>query len=240
MFDKLLAREGESLEEYQARFEKRENLPYQKLSTIVEKGVVEKLYGFSPDLIAVFFSKKGLPFWHGGVTWVREDGTPIVQLQKKFATEKAFFGYPLEEVAVHEALHAFRADFSGDRFEEILAYQSSKSLLRRRLGPLFRFSWEPWVFLCTLIPPWFTLFGYFFPFGFLAWRWIRLKRDDRLFKAALASLQEIFLTENPLHILVRMSEEEILLFAKGEKEDLRSYIEKQTSLRWQQIISSCY
>lgn len=247
MFDRLgfLPRDGETKEEYQNRFTSRELLfskeNYHRLAVLLKEKRTEELYGFSPEAIWGFFSKKKLPIWYGAMTWVMEDDTPIIQFRKK-----KLFGYSLEEVASHEAVHAFRSDFSGDRFEEIFAYQTSKNKLRRKIGPLFRSPWQIRGFFLTLFVPWlsppsYLFMSYVIPFGYLVIQWFRLQFDYKLFEKAFVSVKAHFpKSPNPLAILVRMSEEEILLFAKGL--GIKEYIEKmeKNSLRWQQIIASCY
>jgi hypothetical protein len=254
MLDRLgfLARDNESLEEYQDRFKARESFfskeNYHRLGDLLKEKRAEELYAFSPQTIWGFFSKKNLSSWYGAMTWVMEDGTPLIQFQKKLGKKNSFLGYSLEEVGAHEAVHAFRSDFSGNRFEEILAYQTSKNKVRRIAGPLFRSPWQIRGFLLTFICPWFSppswiLISYLIPFGYLIIQSFRLCYDYRLFKKALASLGKVFPKEKkPLTLLVRMNQEEILLFAKEKEDKIKKYIEKmgKTSLRWQQILSSCY
>lgn len=45
--------------------------------------------------------------------------------------------YPLEEILTHEWVHSARSHFNCPQFEEILAYQTSKSFFRRSIGPFF-------------------------------------------------------------------------------------------------------
>ncbi|MBM3200856.1 MAG: hypothetical protein FJZ56_00425 [Chlamydiae bacterium] len=228
----LLARDDEDLETYKKRLESRVRVfndpNYKKITDIVDRECIEKLYQFSPDLIAVTFAKEHLPFWHPAVTVIDESGFAFIEMQKSFESTRVFLGYGIEEVLAHEALHVFRADLSGDRFEEILAYQSSNSSFRRRLGPIFRFMWEPWLFFLTLIPPFLSLWGMLFPVLFFLWRGVILQRDMKIFQRALKQTRS-------LGALVRMTEEEIILFGTKENKVLKQFIQKQNSLRWQQI-----
>ncbi len=241
----LLPRDRESEEEYLQRLLSREKRSrengYTPLSELLKEKRVETLFGFSPRLAPTFFSKGKLSRWIGGLTWILEDGTPVVELQDAFQKKKSFFGYSLEEIGAHEAVHVFRADFEGNRFEEIFAYQTSHSPLRRFLGPLFRSTWEPWIFMVTLIPPWFSLYGYFAPLLFLMFQLGRLLIDRYRLKKAEKSVHSLFpRMKSALPILVRMSEKEILFFSKASFEEIKEYSNGE-SLRWRQIkeISIC-
>lgn len=78
-------------------------------------------------------SNKGLPPWEGAAIWIIDyQGVkiPFLHLRKRFAQN--------EEVLKHELVHILRIAFDDPRFEEIIAFSTSKSRLRRWLGPLFR------------------------------------------------------------------------------------------------------
>jgi hypothetical protein len=88
-----------------------------------------------PYFIAIT-PKKKLPFWFGAMTLICEyDGIkiPILELPKK----SSFF-VSREEVIGHEKIHFLRSSFSEKKFEEIIAYQTSSSFLRKILSPIFQ------------------------------------------------------------------------------------------------------
>ena len=101
--------------------------------------ILQRLYQVKPDWIPLHFSNRDLPFWQGAATWIGEAST--VQLRERFRVNKGGL-YTQKEVLAHEAVHAMRCAFEEPRFEEMLAYQTSASRLRRWFGPLFRVSWE--------------------------------------------------------------------------------------------------
>ena len=85
---------------------------------------------------------KRLPFWIGGMTYLDRE-VPVIRLK-----------HPSAEILAHEEVHILRAAFTEPQFEELLAYQTSSSPLRRFLGPLFQAPWESYAFLllCALLP----------------------------------------------------------------------------------------
>jgi len=71
---------------------------------------------------------------------------PWVQL-KKSLKKGSLLNYHRVDLLSHEAIHVARMGFQEPFFEECLAYRTSSRRWRRFLGPLFTFSWEPFLFL---------------------------------------------------------------------------------------------
>lgn len=104
-------------------FLKKLKIPYETITFI------------TPYYLAITRKKK-LPFWFGAMTLICEyEGIkiPILELPRKSS-----FLVSNEEIIAHEKIHFLRANFTENRFEEILAYQTSRSFLRKMLGPIFQ------------------------------------------------------------------------------------------------------
>ncbi len=180
-------------------------------------------------------TKKGLPFWFGAMTLICEfegQKIPIIELPKK----KRGINLSVEELIAHEKIHYLRAAFNEPKFEEILAYQTSKAKWRKFAGPLFQNAWESYfcisLFILLSISP---LVPNIFMHGIsiltgctLLAAISRLLRNQSLFKKAVKHLSTRF--QNSLEIITLFSDAEIITTAKGGYEKI-----DKTSLRWQLI-----
>ncbi|GAB5411436.1 MAG: hypothetical protein ChlgKO_05500 [Chlamydiales bacterium] len=146
-------------------------------------------------------SNKKLPPWEAAATWVIEyQGVqiPFLQVRERYAEN--------EEVWNHELVHIMRIAFNEPRFEEIIAFDQSKSRFRKWLGPLFRTPKESLLFLAVVVLS--SIAGIFYPLAFLLpvalffTFIIRLFRDLRTFSRCKKV--------NSLEDILRMSDEEIL------------------------------
>ncbi|NGX62079.1 MAG: hypothetical protein K940chlam9_01572 [Chlamydiae bacterium] len=196
-----------------------------------------EVFGFSPDWIEVDYSNEGLSFFEGGCTWIGEKGASI-QLRKDFAKKKSYFGYQKEELLAHETVHLIRQAFEEPVFEEILAYQTSSSPFRRYFGPFFRNPKESRLFLLSLLA--IAVGGLFFPLSYafllplLGGGFFRLFLSQRALRQARNHIGNYVGKKNALPFLISLTDQEIFLFAK--QTDLLSYAQKQTCLRWKQLI----
>ncbi len=208
------------------------------------------VYDIRPLFVSAYYEDKNLPFWQAAATWIEGD-YPSIQL--KTALKKGhFLGiYKREEILAHEAVHAARAAFSEPKFEEILAYRTSKNPLRRFLGPLFQYSYESYVFIFLLVLtlaldmvhvfydlPSSILFLKFLPFLALLAGLLRLTKNKRTFFKCRQKLAN--LTPHPDHIMLRLSDKEISLFAKMPENSIREYIDKEClpaifSITWEEL-----
>jgi hypothetical protein len=213
--------------------------------------LLKQTFNTSPDWIEVVTDSKGLSFWEGAATWIEEtaDGKRSCRIQLKDSFLSRL--YPKEEVIAHEMVHAMRLMFDEGRFEEILAYQTSKNRFRRYFGPLFTNPTESKLFLLALLTSWilywaeiffdFNLGGSFIlllPLLALGWGVFRLIRSQRIFSAALRHLA----IAAPLAIALRLTDTELELFAKSTPEEIRAFAhsQKEQSLRWCQIYESFF
>lgn len=153
-----------------------------------------------PWLLYKVSNKKLLP-WEAAATWIIEhEGVkiPFLQVRKRYAKN--------EEVWNHELVHIMRIAFDEPRFEEIIAFDQSKSRYRKWLGPLFRTPKESFFFLAFamissaigLFYPWLLLLPFLLLLGFS----IRLTRDLLIFSRCKK--------KNSLECVLGMSDEKIL------------------------------
>jgi hypothetical protein len=205
----------------------------------------QTLFDISPDWVHIQYSKQGLRFWEGGCTWIEENQTKI-QLHPSLLKNKMHFGYTGQEMLTHELVHAVRSAFDEPIFEEMLAYQTSSSPLRRFWGPLVRTPKESLIGVLAILS--FTLLSFFEPFYFLAltslltlcgFAILRLFHAQRQFKRALNNISKLVSKERLLSFLLHLSDQEIRRFSHTAT-DIVSYAHEmaKTSLRWQQIIAS--
>lgn len=183
-------------------------------ATTLEKSLIlKKIFSIDSVQVELSYSNRGLSFLEGGALFLTTP--PRLQLRHHFQKNKRYLGlYSKEEVVAHELVHYMRAGFEEPLFEEFLAYQTSKSRLRRFLGPILRSSGETLLF--------FLLFPYFF--GRLAYfSWIFQKCYQKLRGATLL-----------------LKDEEIRLFARLERDEVMEWIEENSckSLRIRQLRSS--
>ena len=101
---------------------------------------VKQLYICAPDWLRISYSNKNLTPFEGGATWIDEANIPSVQLRKELEKGSYLRLYKRDEIIAHEAVHAMRMAFNENQFEEILAYSTSKSAVRRFSGPHFNAS----------------------------------------------------------------------------------------------------
>jgi hypothetical protein len=210
-------------------------------------------FDLSPDWLILVYSSKGLSPWEGAMTWVNPHpdgfGIPTVQLRDdlKFSVLRKW--YPLEELIAHEIVHAVRADFEEDVFEEILAYQTSSKRWRRWLGPLLRHPREAYIFLGLLLialliqwvdmsislPSWCSLFLWL-PWLSLGLGLVRLTHHQSIFQRCLENIGEAVGDRRlSLPIALRLTDREIRLFAQSSSTQIREYAAQNESLRWKMI-----
>lgn len=187
------------------------------------------VYDFMPDCLSAFYSDKGLMPWQGAASWIAGGRIASIQLREGLRKGLYLGLYKRDEILVHEAVHAARCAFLGDRFEEFFAYATSESRFRRVLGPILRRPWEVWPFLG------FCFAGSFFPEAFLgaslwaALGFMRLARGHWVLRRAGEKLAgEVGDVRVARAILVRLSDPEIEKVARSETVG-------DASLRWRLI-----
>lgn len=224
--------------------------------------LTEMLYDIVPTWTPIFFSNKKLAPWHGGCAWIFQidDTSPMsafFQLRKAFASTTKYLGlYERNELIAHEAAHVGRMMFQEPKFEEVLAYQSSPSKLRRFLGPIVETTKES-VFFVIMLMIIFSLDFFFVFYGYeelyLSVMWLkaipilmivyglfRLAKRHQQFAKCKKTLQSIFNDKKKVNaVIYRLVDSEIIDFGAMSANDVLLYAKNQKSLRWE-IINSAY
>ncbi len=236
--------------EQEKKFLKRAAAAKQVTSPEVLK-LTQDIFSALPDWVKIHYAKKGLLPWEGAATWIEESAEGMreasIHVKSSFLTRL----YPQEEIIAHEMVHAMRLTFEERRFEEILAFRTSKNRFRRYFGPLFTHPGETKTFvMCVLgscLAYWTEfLFDvslgakYFLwaPLFVLGWGVWRLARSQKLFSHALNHLEKVIKEpQRSLAVALRLSDREIEQFAKSSPEHILAFAsqEKGKSLRWNQL-----
>jgi len=217
-----------------------------------------KIFGITPDWIPIFFSNYKLSSWHGGCAWIfqLDERTPtsaFIQLRKNFKTKSWYLGiYSRKELITHELAHVGRMLYQEPKFEEVLAYRSADSKWRRFFGPLIQSSKESLFFIILLavvllislaslsadapLISSLSLGIFILPFFIALLAFLRLTNRQWQFENCLKNLEKIY--KHPQlanHLIYRLTDKEILLFAKMNSSEISPYIEAQSlvSFRWQ-------
>lgn len=238
----IFIRPTESESEYYSRTEK---IPiYNSISAETSLLLV---YDFTPQWIEVSYSNKGIYFFEAGCSWIEErDNREHIHIQLKthFQNHDYLFGlYSKEEVLTHEYVHAARFQFSDSKYDEHFCYYLSKGHgllgnIRAFLGPLFQSHYELIalaIFLtlaafAQFLHPGISIISLILPIAFLSVTLARLLIRWRKWLGCKKNLSDLF--SNPLFIMLRLTDEELELFAKSTSRKIRSWIVDQTSFRW--------
>ena len=197
------------------------------------------------DWVELSYSNQGLSFFEGGCSYIESTAVKI-QLRKGFEKSKTLLWiYNREEILAHEAVHAMRCAFSEPKFEEILAYQTSKSPFRRYFGPIFRNPKESMIFLVPALLSTFTFL--WFPvqiillgsaIKLLGFGILRLAYYQRLFSRTKKKIVSLLRNPNDLlNVLLRLSDKEIIEFSRLSSSDIINYLRSKNELRCKQILS---
>jgi len=190
----------------------------------------------------ILFREKGtkLQFFEAGATYLLEKdqiNIPFIEYKKNPFCQ-------LEEVLVHEAIHASRICFKENLFEEILAYSFSKSFLRRFFGPLFLFEKEVFFSLISLFLVCLSAFFDFYPVIFftglitiISALFLRLLFLQLVFYLTTQKVRLLFPKINPKKITLFFTDKEFFFFAFSNKKSLEFFIQNRSCLRWQQVFS---
>ena len=222
-----------------------------KLAELNEKGIIpyenetkseffDRVDNTNPSF-KYTYSKKNLSFYE--LACVLVEGTKVeVFLHPIFKKKENFLWVSKKEIIDHEKVHFIRQGFKQNRFEETIAYLTSKSRVRKILGGFFKNYIEVKIFLFTTIAiPVFSFleYGFYWIFaGYLSYVFYliyRTIRDYKIVSLVLLKLQKI--TKNPFDVLVRLSDQEIIkLKNKKDDETLHFFEENQNNVRFQQIL----
>lgn len=169
-------------------------------------------------------TKKGLPFWFGAMTLICDyegQKIPILELPKK----PRGLSLTTEDLIAHERIHFLRSAYQEPRFEELLAYRTSRSKWRKYLGPLFQSPWESYLCMALFILPIFIGPAILLTASFITALLIRLTLNQQILKKALANLSTHYTnSEELIHLL---TDNEIIKTAHLQYDTI-----PKTSPRW--------
>ncbi|MCB1180697.1 MAG: hypothetical protein KDK55_01565 [Chlamydiia bacterium] len=203
------------------------------------------LFGFHPNWVEIFYSRKGLTFFQGGCAWI-EGNNVSLQLHPSFEKKGSLFGiYHKDEILAHELVHAVRLQFDEPLFEEVLAYQTSKSPFRRYFGPLLQSDWESFCFLSLIVS--FAFLSFFsIPLaqgfalggvmGYSIFLILRLAWKQKHFHQCIKNLTTLLDSRiKARRLALGLTDREILLFSRSSPQTSASIIEQKKihSYRWQ-------
>ncbi len=226
--------------------------------------ITRDLYDINPSWLPVFFSNYQLTPWHAGCAWIfqLQDESPrtaFLQLRKAFAYRKQYLKfYNRNELVAHESAHVGRMTFDQERFEELLAYRTSRSKITRWLGPIVQSAGESLLFMATLMILFvvdlylvisesyetylWAMWLKIIPLGLLVFGLVRLWQRHWIFKGCLKNLKEaVGGIKSANHIIYRLTDDEIVNFSTLPGYEI-SMIAKElaeNSLRWR-LINICY
>ena len=198
-------------------------------------------YGINVDWVPGFFYSPGALF--GGCAWgIPPDFLTLFILRPSFQHKEKWYIYGRQELMSHELCHAARFPLQADKYEELLAYQTSTSKFRKLFGPMVRsaketyvlmgiifalFASQIWVFNQPYVEPKFllptpililtlALIAYF------AFLMIRQWNQNRIFQIILAKLSKI--TDRPKHLVFRLDDREMDEVYRAQKFDKEIFI----------------
>lgn len=240
------------------------NSDISKQALIPALAATEELFDIAPDWIPLIFSNENLPPWHGGCAWIFQmnDETPtaaLLQLRKQFYHSDRYLRiYDRTEIIAHELTHVGRMLFEEPRFEELIAYRTSKSRFRRWLGPIVESAKESLCFVIMLgmiimadialiatgqhVAYEWAVWLKAVPLSFIGYGIWRLWSKHGQFNRCLQQLTAVYHNQYTAQAIVyRLTDQEIVLFARSSGDTIRQYICDHTtsSIRWQ-LITKAY
>ncbi|HEY2810087.1 MAG TPA: hypothetical protein VGJ00_01690 [Rhabdochlamydiaceae bacterium] len=205
-----------------------------------------EIFDADPDWVAIVEQQKGLSLWQGAVLWIQEDAqgnsVPFIQVSPRLRTFFLRKWYAKEEVIAHEYMHAIRLPLRSVRFEEVIAYRTSRSAFRACIGPLFRRPWEVPILLLAILCGWLGIFwdAVFYlqwvPWALCFFGLARLICAQWVFNRCMHKFAQLILNKAMiLPLMARLTDKEIELFAKSSFEEIRTYASCSTQLRWHML-----
>lgn len=176
--------------------------------------IVFDLYGIRPSWVPAYLSTRETGHFSAGVTAIyfsdKGPRAPVIFLSGAFRTKTRHRGYDAAETLAHEMVHAVRAEFPSEAYDEYFPCQVHKSRFRRMAGNFFRKWYIPVLFFCGMT------FSVLRP-EFLLLPLLVLLRELQLsarIRSAANKLRELGL--RPMPVLLRLSDGEIKSLARGK------------------------
>jgi hypothetical protein len=210
-------------------------------------------YGFSINWVPGFFLSKSLGFlWGGCAISFPEENLSIFLIRASFAERKRWLMYRRDELLSHELCHVARMPIGDRSFEELFAYLTSPSRLRRAFGNCFQYTWDAVFFITPFfllvaaqaarflldepawlpITPFWCLVPLYPLFLLIRNQWLKNKFIRAKTNLELAGI------EKPLPLMFRMNKKEIFDFANfagaGDLPAIQTHLNEKMAgdLRW--------
>jgi hypothetical protein len=205
----------------------------------------QELFDVAPDWVQIVEQQKGLAPWQGAVLWIHGAAIPLIQVSPRL--KKTWLGrlYTYEEVLAHELIHAVRLPLASSRFEEIVAYQTSRSPVRAYMGPIIRHPYEVYVLLIAVFLGWvgllFNPYLLLIPWVVCVYGIARLVWSQRVFKRCRIKIKYLIKDkQKALAFAARLTDREVKLFESASLPEIKHYITQaeQTELRWRLLVSN--
>ncbi len=204
------------------------------------------LYDLEEIEVCMHYSDESLFPWQGAALWeyFTEEGDkyPVIQLRTK-EIKNFLSRCSKEEVLTHELVHAARFAFKEPFFEEMFAYQTSSSSLRRFWGSFFIYPIESVFFAAaSLLSPLISIFlspswGVYFLISLFFFFFFRLLILHSFFSLCKFKLRKVgFL---PLPTMIRLADLEIVKIALFPLKKIHCFFERgsQKEVRLEEIVN---
>ncbi len=217
------------------------------------KKCLHSLFFIDPLPHLASYETKGLHFWEGAAMCSYEEGgssLPKILVSSKFKRGK-YLWYDRDEVLAHEIFHAARIMYHEPKFEELLAYQTSKNRLRQMLGPMFQnpsesmfFLFSVFLSLCVTLSSIFVdieiiFYVQYVPIVYMLYLFFRVHYRQGQLKQAVKNIGP-FLKDRSfaLPFVARLTDDEIKILSISSFEDLHEFFdkEKKSDIRMKMLI----
>lgn len=244
------------LPEYKVALQQASRIPKEHLYQ--DAAIIRQLYGACPDWVPAFLDDRQLPLLTAGmaVQLLDPPSQQVMtwfQLKPVFRLRSKWLIYSRQEIISHEMCHVCRFPLQSQRYEESLAYKTSTSSFRRKIGGALLSSFDSKILLLSLLS-WvmvdmFSIFNFHIP--------LALSMFMRLFFPLLIILglcrnfriqKELKLAENRLKdlfgdsassVLFCLDDEQISQCSKLSTEALARTLDPTFS--WQfQFLEACF
>lgn len=244
------------LPEYKVTLQQASRIPRDQL--YADAAIIRNLYGACPSWVPAFLDDRQLPLLTAGmaVQYLEPQSQQVMtwfQLKPVFRQRSKWLIYSRQEIISHEMCHVGRFPLQSHRYEESLAYKTSTSPFRRKIGGALLSSLDSKILLFSLFS-WvmvdlFSLFNFHVPLAisiFLRlffplvislglWRNFRIQRELNL---AETKLKEIFGDSAP-SVLFCLDDDQIGQCWTLSTPDLAKVMDPTHS--WQfQFIDACF
>jgi hypothetical protein len=242
--------------EYKVKLPKSHLIPKEQLFD--DAKIIRELYGVCPDWVPAYLDAQQLPALTAGmaVQFLDPSSSHVFtwfQLKPIFRQRKKWLIYSRQEIISHEMCHVCRFPLKSQRYEESLAYKTSSSAFRRKIGgallapsdnklllfSLFTWSLVDLLALVSITVPnvLFWVMRIFFP-SLLTLGLIRNSHIQKELATAEQQLRPIF-GQNALSVLFCLDDTQIKNVIACNQQELLAWFCRGDSFQFK-FIQSCF